>query len=95
MVPEVVEAGKTSTMKKLELVVEKVTNTMKAVERLRNKLGIVAGGSVAAIAASYGLGQDHTTMNQIGQHGYSIPTGMDDEEGDDDGEDDILDPELS
>ena len=53
-------------MKKLEMVVEKVRSTMRSVEAVRSRLGIKGGGSVAAIAATYG--EDFaTTMAQLGQ----------------------------
>ncbi|RMZ85037.1 hypothetical protein DV738_g236, partial [Chaetothyriales sp. CBS 135597] len=45
LVPEVGEMGKQSTMKKLELVVDKVSWTISAVESLRVKLGIASGSN--------------------------------------------------
>ena len=55
LVPEVAAMGKQSTMKKLEIVVDKVSKTIRAVEELRAKLGVQAGGSVAEMMAAQGL----------------------------------------
>ncbi|RMZ91012.1 hypothetical protein DV736_g1783, partial [Chaetothyriales sp. CBS 134916] len=49
LVPEVADMGKQSTMKKLELVVDKVSWTISAVESLRAKLGIKKGSRMDLI----------------------------------------------
>ncbi|RMZ78555.1 hypothetical protein DV737_g3803, partial [Chaetothyriales sp. CBS 132003] len=54
LVPEVSEMGKQSTMKKLELVVDKVSWTISAVESLRAKLGMKKGSSVGLIKGGHG-----------------------------------------
>ena len=64
--PEVEEMGKTSTMKKLEAVVEKVRKTVEVVERLRGVLGVRKGGSVVQAMANSNSG----VVDQVEGVGY-------------------------
>lgn len=86
--------GKTSTMKKLEAVVEKVRKTISNVETLRGQLGIQAGGNVADAAAAQGLdlGMFGDLMGGGGGDGEDEDEGEgeddDDDNNDNDGEDD-------
>lgn len=83
---------KLSTMKKLELVVDKVRSVTQRVEYLRRQLGIVAGGSIQTIAESQGLspdfggpGMEQEQEHEMAQYGDSVYPGFDDEEGDESG----------
>lgn len=65
LVPEVEEMGKTSTMKKLEVVVDKVRKTKDTIERLRVLLGIPPGGSVTQAMGAMGIGAPNGEMAEV------------------------------
>ena len=71
--------GKTSTMKKLEVVVDKVRHTVEVVERLRGILGVRKGGSVVQAMANSNNG----VVEQVEGAGYGEVGG--DENGDREG----------
>jgi hypothetical protein len=75
LVPELKEPGmqKASTMKKLEVVVEKVRQTVGNVEMLRGKLGIPPGGSVVGMMAASGIDVDG--LGGAGSGGSGVGTG--------------------
>jgi hypothetical protein len=85
LVPEVAEMGKQSTMKKLEVVVEKVAKTIRVNQELRAKLGVQAGGSVAEMMEAQGLDASALVAMMDGQD--------EDNEEDEDGDGDEGDEE--
>ena len=72
LVPEVAAMGKQSTMKKLEVVVDKVRQTMRTVEDLRTKLGLQPGGSIADLAAAQGLDPEMLAIIRAGENQQDI-----------------------
>ena len=86
LVPEVAALGKQSTMKKLEVVVDKVTNTIAAVADLRAKLGLQPGGSIADLAAAQGLDPEALAMLAAAGHGDTSEDDSDNEGDDEDAE---------
>ena len=84
LVPEVSSMGKQSTMKKLEVVVDKVQKTIGTVKDLRAKLGLQPGGSIADMAAAQGL--DPEALGMLTNHDDERDEDeddYDDEDGDD------------
>ncbi|RMD44145.1 hypothetical protein DV735_g956, partial [Chaetothyriales sp. CBS 134920] len=74
LVPEVGEMGKQSTMKKLELVVDKVSWTISAVEALRAKLGMPKGSNTDLLN---GHGQSYPVRANDGFASHMVHAGID------------------